>query len=350
MALKDKLMTLEDFKAVRDVDVASNSAQFTEIKADLDDIQDDLSHMTTGLTERQKQALLSAFSHVAWDEDDPTGQMYISALHASLYGTDVDSITVSFSQDNNPVFDSDSLDALRQLLTVVAHYNNGTSGLVTDYELSGSLNSTTSTITVTHEGKTATFNVSVTMPTFDYKASRDGLLSAKSGIITDTNDASSFSERLTSIGNLRLEGTEESSSIYFQFKIGDNPTTGKWRMRTRVMFYSLSSERVGGFRPRISNGASGMQIATENVNGGATIFLYEGESGQPVATGLTIGKAEQWYDIELFIDSSEPVQRLTIDGKNVYESSTFATAPKNNSVFVVGKCLIFIDTVKLYNV
>ena len=38
MALKDKLMTLEDFKAVRDVDVASNSAQFTEIKADLGSI------------------------------------------------------------------------------------------------------------------------------------------------------------------------------------------------------------------------------------------------------------------------------------------------------------------------
>ena len=36
MALKDKLMTLEDFKAVRDVDVASNSAQFTELRADLD--------------------------------------------------------------------------------------------------------------------------------------------------------------------------------------------------------------------------------------------------------------------------------------------------------------------------
>ena len=38
MALKDKLITLEDFKAVRDVDVASNSAQFAEIKADLGDI------------------------------------------------------------------------------------------------------------------------------------------------------------------------------------------------------------------------------------------------------------------------------------------------------------------------
>ena len=42
MALKDKLMTLEDFKAVRDVDVASNSAQFTELRADLDDVNESL--------------------------------------------------------------------------------------------------------------------------------------------------------------------------------------------------------------------------------------------------------------------------------------------------------------------
>lgn len=45
MALKDKLMTLEDFKAVRDVDVASNSAQFTEIKADLDAARIDLTQV-----------------------------------------------------------------------------------------------------------------------------------------------------------------------------------------------------------------------------------------------------------------------------------------------------------------
>lgn len=42
MALKDKLMTLEDFKAVRDVDVASNHAQFTEINESLDDVKADL--------------------------------------------------------------------------------------------------------------------------------------------------------------------------------------------------------------------------------------------------------------------------------------------------------------------
>ena len=47
MALKDKLMTLEDFKAVRDVDVASNSAQFTEIKADLETAQADILKLDT---------------------------------------------------------------------------------------------------------------------------------------------------------------------------------------------------------------------------------------------------------------------------------------------------------------
>ena len=50
MALKDKLMTLEDFKAVRDVDVASNSAQFTEIKAGLNTFVnfDGMGHIIAG--------------------------------------------------------------------------------------------------------------------------------------------------------------------------------------------------------------------------------------------------------------------------------------------------------------
>lgn len=57
MALKDKLMTLEDFKAVRDVDVASNSAQFTEIKADLGDLDE--------LETETKTDLVSAINEAA---------------------------------------------------------------------------------------------------------------------------------------------------------------------------------------------------------------------------------------------------------------------------------------------
>lgn len=75
MALKDKLMTLEDFKAVRDVDVASNSAQFTEIKADLD---------AQGLNNGIKAALINVVSHIGvWTDEH--GQDYVDALYESLF-------------------------------------------------------------------------------------------------------------------------------------------------------------------------------------------------------------------------------------------------------------------------
>lgn len=75
MALKDKLMTLEDFKAVRDVDVASNQAQFTELNESigaLDTVSDPI-----------KEALLDCFEHVAlWEEG--SGQTYIDELKSAL--------------------------------------------------------------------------------------------------------------------------------------------------------------------------------------------------------------------------------------------------------------------------
>ena len=81
MALKDKLMTLEDFKAVRDVDVASNSAQFTEIKADLENLE-------PGLSDTAKAALLECIRHIArWDDDN--GETYYNNLYEALYGVPI---------------------------------------------------------------------------------------------------------------------------------------------------------------------------------------------------------------------------------------------------------------------
>ena len=76
MALKDKLMTLEDFKAVRDVDVASNSAQFTELRADI-------GVSSSGMTDAIKEALLACFEHVAWV--DASGADAYNDLQDALY-------------------------------------------------------------------------------------------------------------------------------------------------------------------------------------------------------------------------------------------------------------------------
>lgn len=72
------------------------------------------------------------------------------------------SISAVFTQGQNVVYDTDSLDTLKQYLVVTAHYDDNTGTVVSDYTLSGTLAVGTSTVTVGFGGKTTSFTVSVT--------------------------------------------------------------------------------------------------------------------------------------------------------------------------------------------
>ena len=72
------------------------------------------------------------------------------------------SISATFNQGSNTIYTTDSLNTLKQYLTVTATYDNSTTATVTSYTLSGTLTEGTSTITVNYGGKTTTFDVIVT--------------------------------------------------------------------------------------------------------------------------------------------------------------------------------------------
>jgi len=115
-----------------------------------------------GLTATAKQALLNCFAHVAWTDEH--GQDYYDALEAALYPpANLVSISAVFEQGQTVVYNTDSLDVLKPMLTVTAHYSDATMETVTTYTLSGTLTEGTSTITVSYGGKTTTFNVTVTV-------------------------------------------------------------------------------------------------------------------------------------------------------------------------------------------
>lgn len=115
----------------------------------------------SGLTEEVKQALLDCFENVAWINDQ--GQTYYDALEAALYPpANLVSISAVFTQGSAVIYDTDSLDTLKQYLVVTANYDDSSMQTVTDYTLSGTLTSGTSVITVSYSGKTTTFNVTVT--------------------------------------------------------------------------------------------------------------------------------------------------------------------------------------------
>jgi hypothetical protein len=114
----------------------------------------------SGMTEDVKQAFLNAFSHVAWTDEH--GQDYYDALEAAFYpSSGLVGIAALYTQSGT-VYDTDSLDSLRDDLVVTATYADNTVRTVTAYTLSGTLTVGTSTITVSYGGKTATFTVTVT--------------------------------------------------------------------------------------------------------------------------------------------------------------------------------------------
>ncbi len=112
-----------------------------------------------GLSREAKLALLACFQKVAWIDDQ--GQTYYDNLYDALFST-ITSITAVFSQGGNVIYDTQTLDVLRQYLVVTAVYDDSTEQSVTDYVLYGTLTAGISVITVTYQGLTTTFNVVVT--------------------------------------------------------------------------------------------------------------------------------------------------------------------------------------------
>ena len=85
------------------------------------------------------------------------------------------SISAAFNQGSAVIYESDSLDSLKQYLTVTATYSDSSTAVIpsTDYTLSGTLTEGTSTITVSYQGKTATFGVVVSHAARDTTAEID---------------------------------------------------------------------------------------------------------------------------------------------------------------------------------
>lgn len=136
------------------------------------------------------QALLDCFQNVAWANGN--GQTYYDALYDALTAeepepsAELSSISAVFTQGDNVVYSVDSLDYLKTMLTVTAHYSDSTTRTVTGYTLSGTLSAGTSTITVTYGGKTTTFTVTVTAETGLVYSMHDHVFSGASGSYVDT--------------------------------------------------------------------------------------------------------------------------------------------------------------------
>lgn len=160
------------------------------------------------LTTDIKDALLQIASKVAYIDDQ--GQTYYDDLYDALYPPAVlVSITAAYTQSGT-IYDSDSLDILKADLVVSGLFSDNSTRIIpdTDYELSGTLTTGESVITVSVEDKTTTFTVTVTHAeqVFDIENSLTNCTSTNS--TTRIGQGESYSATITAdSGNILMTVT-----------------------------------------------------------------------------------------------------------------------------------------------
>lgn len=118
---------------------------------------------STGMTDEFKTALENLVNHLLFDESDPTGQTYITALHDAMYPP-AQLVSISAVYGGGSVVQGTAINDLKDDLTVTGLYDDESTEIIasTDYTLSGDLNTVgTATITVAYEDQTTTFTVTV---------------------------------------------------------------------------------------------------------------------------------------------------------------------------------------------
>lgn len=146
--------------ALPDVSASDNGKVLTVVNGEWDKAAAPSGGGSGGLSNDAKEALLALLEKVAYI--DESGEEYYSDLEDALYGTTTTGITAVFSPGQTEFVTTDTLESLRQYLTVTLNKSNGTSKPVSDYTLSGTLTRGASVITVTYRSYTTTFTVNVT--------------------------------------------------------------------------------------------------------------------------------------------------------------------------------------------
>lgn len=186
-----------------------------------------------GITDSAKEALLNALAHVAWIDEH--GQDYYNELQNALYPPiSVLYITAEFDQGTAVIYDSDSLDSLKQYMTVMAFFNNGNSAEVTSYTLSGTLAPGTSRITVEYEGRSTKISVQVTQTPGTIAVVNNLTNATTSNPATSIQEGDSYSATITvdsgfmissvliRMGSLDITSTAYSNGNIYIEEVTDN--------------------------------------------------------------------------------------------------------------------------------
>ena len=270
----------------------------------------------SGLSDMVKQALLVCFDHVAWGNDN--GQNYYDALESALYpqgDLEVISISATYTQSGN-VYPDTGLESLKDDLVVTAHYDNSSTQILHKnfYSLSGTLTSGTSTITVTYDGKTTTFNVNVTTwDSYNYSISNGQIVKVTGSTIVMSNYQN----------DIQLDSAD-SKRRSFPTTRGVRPFLDRRNGYADLGYYPIPipDDAIGAV----------VTITPATQYHGAAFYTYTNSGGYVKLEGLGLGW-EQGSKNYVFANlSSEDIKFITVAGKYDSSGGTYSEEPSELTV------------------
>lgn len=232
----------------------------------------------------------------------------VSTFTVTVTARTLSSISAVYTQSGT-VYSDDALDSLKSGLVVTATYSDSTTEVLNsaDYTLSGSLDSGTSTVTVTYSGKTTTFNVSVTLVgTTVYS---DSLSNWR----LSTTPTASYANNMITMKTTQSNADLFAMWCFDRAKTLWSAVNGK---KIRVRITLASPDWVGDMS----------QVAPRNlVNVGLAIYKN--------ATITAGGDRQKYQELEELVLTSEPITREYIFDCDISNFSSGTGTPTSSSTF-----------------
>ena len=292
------------------------------------------------LTAGMKQAILDCFAHVAWVDDD--GKDRYDALEAELFPpANLDHIGAVYTQTKTITTES-TLDDLKSDLVVTAYYADTTSAVITNYNLSGTLATGTSTITVLYGGKTATFTVTVSEQSYvtsglihrydaieNTSEGHDGSSGVWEDLVGDYDLTLTSASALTwGTDYLQFDGTANSS---VKSASGEVENSESKTIEFVISTLSSSTESLGNvlYNSGMATDAYGKVILYSDNSVGV-----EGKGGATYPTGLNSISLVHYIAGEYGSDGK--TSKVFVNGEQVTKGSTDHSLTGSQNKVIVG--------------
>ena len=229
------------------------------------------------------------------------------------------SISAVFSQGTATIYDTDSLNSLKQYLTVTATYSDSSTATIpsSDYTLSGTLTVGTSTITVEYRGKTTTFTVAVTA-TPATLSSISAVLNLNGAVIRDGDSLNDLKQYLTVTATYSDSSTSTISSNDYTLSGSITLATGEYDCSTQTITVSYGGKTTT-FNVTVYNSMTADRVTLPSgYTQLAMIYSTTYNSGPYIDTGLYS------YDID-HVKYGVQVSAETSNGANLHVLSNNRT-------------------------